>query len=1042
HDHRRQLFLAFLRDAFAIQQEDVEIEKYIQIANQQVPAQGIARIRKGWIDAIFHDLIFEFKRDLKKEEADGLRELRDYLATIPHGSDSIGLLTDGLKFIAYVLDDEQPSRLRQIDSINLETSSPHTAYLWLDAYLLRQSNVPPTSADIVRRFGLTSPTFVAASRTLREALKIFATSEADALAVKRQQWAFHLARVYGNADMSNDEMFVRHTYLCQFAKILAFAARFGVGEATQRIEGIIDGRAFEILGVSNIGEQDFFAWILAPEIRSLTLAIFTHIAASLVVYDLHSIDEDLLKQLYQNLVEPETRHELGEFYTPDWLAEVTLREIGYQRGQSLLDPACGSGTFLFTAIRLLAEQGLTGQKLVDFALDNIMGIDVHPLAVTIARINYMLAILPHLRTGAKRGQQRMIPVTMANALQVPDKEHNLEIIPVHINEERSFQIPVRAASHPKILAEVLDQMGRYAVNMAKAPKKVEFGTFGNLAMQQLSIINNAQDTETERLIWSTNARWLTEQIASGRDSIWLYVLQNTSRPLFLRYRKFDVVVGNPPWISYRYLQDKTYQAEVKKLMRDYSLLAAGERKLHTQMELATLFFEHCRQSYLKADGTIAFVMPRSVITGAKQHLAFQRRGFSRILDLQGVEPLFNVETCVMVRSHPHIYTTAIPTLHFTGRLPAHECSLAEAAPTLTKTETRTAFTGQEAIASPYYHPKMINGATLYPRNLAFVTSAQPDLSPGHLAFTSIMRTDPDVDAEAKAPWKGLKLEGHIDDDFLYATLLSKHLVPFGISKLHLVALPVRVGTPQQLAAPPGGQEDLRFIPLSLEEMRDTLTFARSADDWFEPAERLWQKYKKQTTRETLAQWFNYQNKLTIQSASPGYLVLYGATGSNLAAALVDTYSLPIINGAQPRAFVVDHKTYWYRTLLKEEAHYLVALLNAPCVDAAIKTSQTRGLFGERDIHRRPFEVCAIPQFDAHNADHRQLAALSQAAHDTVARLDLAHAQVVAARKQARQAARSYIEQIDAIAQRILDLIPEEEEMSVAAPAEAGELVEE
>src|SRR5258708_27905472 len=112
-------------------------------------------------------------------------------------------------------------------------------------------------------------------------------------------------------------MFVRHTYLCQFAKILAYAVRVGVGETTQRMEGIIDGREFEILGVNNIGEQDFFAWVLAPEVQHLTLGVFNHIAASLVVYDLHSIDEDLLKQLYQNLVGPETRHELGEFYTPD-----------------------------------------------------------------------------------------------------------------------------------------------------------------------------------------------------------------------------------------------------------------------------------------------------------------------------------------------------------------------------------------------------------------------------------------------------------------------------------------------------------------------------------------------------------------------------------------------------------------------------------------------------------------------------------------------------------------------------------------------------
>ncbi len=116
------------------------------------------------------------------------------------------------------------------------------------------------------------------------------------------------------------------------------------------------------MGISNIGEQDFFAWVLAPEVEERTCEVFRQIAASLIVYDLKKIDEDLLKQLYQNLVEAETRHELGEFYTPDWLAELTLREIEYKPGQSLLDPACGSGTFLFTALRRLVEQGMTGAE--------------------------------------------------------------------------------------------------------------------------------------------------------------------------------------------------------------------------------------------------------------------------------------------------------------------------------------------------------------------------------------------------------------------------------------------------------------------------------------------------------------------------------------------------------------------------------------------------------------------------------------------------------------------------------------------------------
>ncbi|HEU5374168.1 MAG TPA: hypothetical protein VFV38_01895, partial [Ktedonobacteraceae bacterium] len=84
HDQRRQLFLSFLDAAFGIKADDIEVEQYIQIAGKQVVTKGTARIKKGWIDAVFRDLIFEFKRDLERERADGLRELHDYLSTIPN----------------------------------------------------------------------------------------------------------------------------------------------------------------------------------------------------------------------------------------------------------------------------------------------------------------------------------------------------------------------------------------------------------------------------------------------------------------------------------------------------------------------------------------------------------------------------------------------------------------------------------------------------------------------------------------------------------------------------------------------------------------------------------------------------------------------------------------------------------------------------------------------------------------------------------------------------------------------------------------------
>ena len=69
---------------------------------------------------------------------------------------------------------------------------------------------------------------------------------------------------------------------------------------------------------------------MMAQIRAESINLLYSLSAELQVYDLSAIRQDLLKQLYQDLVDPETRHDLGEYYTPDWLAQLTLEEIDYQ----------------------------------------------------------------------------------------------------------------------------------------------------------------------------------------------------------------------------------------------------------------------------------------------------------------------------------------------------------------------------------------------------------------------------------------------------------------------------------------------------------------------------------------------------------------------------------------------------------------------------------------------------------------------------------------------------------------------------------------
>lgn len=211
----------------------------------------------------------------------------------------------------------------------------------------------------------------------------------------------------------------------------------------------------------------------------------------------------------------------------------------------LLDPACGSGTFLFTALRLLASHGLQGQALVDFALENVMGMDVHPLAVTIARINYMLAIVPHLRQAGQR-RQRPVPVFMANSLQRTRKAGPVGVIAVQFDGQRDFRIPVDAVSQPEELLNVLGEMQRQAEHEATKWPEVSGTAFADYALRQLPPKDDWSEVGYVKSAWSENLKSLAEQIAKRRDSIWVYVLRNTSQPQILQHRKFDVVAGNPP----------------------------------------------------------------------------------------------------------------------------------------------------------------------------------------------------------------------------------------------------------------------------------------------------------------------------------------------------------------------------------------------------------------------------------------------------------------------------------------------------------------
>jgi len=972
HDTRRHLLLNFLHEAFKIEPVDVELESKIKAGEL-----------RGRIDALYRHIIVEVKSDFDGERDDAQRELKKYFASRQRPSDYIGLVTDGCRFEAWHLNNR--GELASISTTELRASDPLSAWRWLDQFLSTSIKRIPTSDELVFRFGVRTAIFSKASDLL---LGLYERVKDEPLvAVKFREWNMLLAKVYGSP-LGEPALFINHTYLTLISRIIVTLSLKGGTPKKTDLHGLLDGSYFvRHLNLKNLAEPDFFSWALDTEVGADFLALIDDLFAHFTVFDFSQLSEDVLKNLYQELVDPETRHELGEYYTPDWLAEITLERLAYKGGK-LLDPACGSGGFLFAAVHALRAAGLKGDKLVARALEDVIGIDVHPVAVLMSKANILLALRNELPSFTGDVTLR---VYMADTLMA-EEDAKKGVLTIPVKGQDAFHIPLATVERGD-LDELIDFLSSFARRGSKHEEAAE------KAKQAVENRIKLLTADKEAFYWRHNFRLMLKLDKERRNSIWAYILKNAYRPEFLRRAKVDYIAGNPPWLSYRYIKDAGYKTRVKTLTFDHGLLGREEMKLFTQMDTSTLFVAQCEREFLRPGGALGMVLPKTVILPAKQHLAFQRKGFTEVHDFTGVEPLFNVRTCMIIRRSPY-GPSNIPRFSWSGKMPARNLSLREARPLLTCEGDTISFDAVSYEYSPYYD-LVANGATLFPRSLCFVEPVQGAVSNRRAPF---VRTSRDALQDAKPDWR-LEIEGKVDAKFLYGTFLSKDLIPFVIRKFLLVALPVISNS----------HGDLQMV-----EANEVLSQGyQDAYDWFTQVEKIWES-KRKDKKQNFAARLDYDHLLTHQNPKAGSIVVYNSSGMNISAAVITAEESTTIDGIEVVGMISENISWRYYAKSEEEAHYLVGILNTPAVNEAIKPFQPQGLMGERHIHRRPFEACNIPLFDSKSELHRQIAKVSAAARaellPIVPKMELP---VAGARAFARRIVAGKLARLDELTQQLL-----------------------
>ena len=294
----------------------------------------------------------EIKSDLRRESNDAQEQLTRYITQRQDesGERYVGIATDGADFVSYELRDDG---LRELGTYKTDTADPDGLLSWLGPAVAAGDDLPPEPEAVVRELGRQSLAWNRAVGDLRQAWAEVGAQPEPSL--KRQLWAQRLELVYG-APVDRDDIFFQHTYLSVVAKTIAMHV---LGLQTPQPADLLSGRPFEQAGVTGVVESDFFDWILAA---SKGADLVHRIARHVGRFRLTEVRADVLKGLYESLIDPEDRHDLGEYYTPDWLAARMCQEaIERPLEQRVLDPACGSGAFLFhTLQRLLAAAETEG----------------------------------------------------------------------------------------------------------------------------------------------------------------------------------------------------------------------------------------------------------------------------------------------------------------------------------------------------------------------------------------------------------------------------------------------------------------------------------------------------------------------------------------------------------------------------------------------------------------------------------------------------------------------------------------------------------
>lgn len=215
----------------------------------------------------------------------------------------------------------------------------------------------------------------------------------------------------------------------------------------------------------------------------------------------------------------------------------------------LIDPTCGSGSFLLAIInRIRNERNLPADQLLSKIINGVWGFDLNPLAVQTSRVNYLIAISDLLLEAP--GIDVEIPVLLADAIYAPapDPDGDSQIVNYVIGSNianLTISLPTELAQNRIRLDEAFAAMERCietdatAVDMLRTTKG--FSVSGNYALGT-----------TERMVL---------RVSQGTNGLLKEIQTNEKRLSILKSQYYDFAI--------RWQIDLQFGNTAKKVFDEY-----------------------------------------------------------------------------------------------------------------------------------------------------------------------------------------------------------------------------------------------------------------------------------------------------------------------------------------------------------------------------------------------------------------------------------------------------------------------------------------